>query len=158
MSDQLLIVGDFNIHVDDTDKAVVRKFIEHITAVNLQQHVSGPTHRCGHTLDLVLSRKNEDIVQEVYVSQDMISDHATIMCDIILRPDILTRSVKHIRKLKSLDMDKFADSLTCLVTSAAGCEKDVSVDTLAALYQNGIKNILDEVVPVQTVITKALVQ
>ena len=50
---RILIVGDFNFHVDDlTDRAAAR-FVDLITSFNFKQHVIVPTHRDGHTLDLM---------------------------------------------------------------------------------------------------------
>ena len=48
----LLIVGDFNFHLDDHQNADTRRFCHILTTFGLQQHVSVPTHVSGHTLDL----------------------------------------------------------------------------------------------------------
>ena len=48
----LLLVGDFNFHLDiSTDREAI-KFLDFLNSANLHQHVVGPTHRSGHTLDL----------------------------------------------------------------------------------------------------------
>lgn len=52
---RLLIVGDFNIHVDDDSDPFARYFINIKDSFHFAQHVSGPTHSKGHTLDLVLT-------------------------------------------------------------------------------------------------------
>lgn len=49
----LIIVGDFNIHVDVTAWNTASEFLYIMQSFNLIQHVSGPTHDKGHTLDLV---------------------------------------------------------------------------------------------------------
>jgi len=43
----VVIGGDFNVHAQDTDDPDARRLAD------LLQHVSGPTHRYGNTLDLV---------------------------------------------------------------------------------------------------------
>ena len=49
-----VIVGDFNIHFDDTRKSEpLRTLLE---SYNLTQHVQSPTHQTGHILDLVMSQ------------------------------------------------------------------------------------------------------
>ena len=50
----LLITGDINIHVDDPDAI---KFLDLLDSLGLVQHVKTPTHRCGHTLDLMIARE-----------------------------------------------------------------------------------------------------
>ena len=52
----LLIVGDFNYHVDNTTSPETIKFNKILEMFNLQQHVNGPTHKKGHTLDLIMTR------------------------------------------------------------------------------------------------------
>ncbi|ELT87689.1 hypothetical protein CAPTEDRAFT_199286 [Capitella teleta] len=47
-----LIVGDFNFHLDDCGDADGSTFSDLLTSFGLKQHVRGPTHEKGHTLDL----------------------------------------------------------------------------------------------------------
>ena len=44
--EQLLIIGDFNIHVDVADSLKLTDLLE---SIGLRQHVSQPTHVHGHT-------------------------------------------------------------------------------------------------------------
>lgn len=53
--DHLLILGDFNIHVDVPTDAYTVKFMDLLESVGLEQHVRGPTHTHGHILDLVIT-------------------------------------------------------------------------------------------------------
>ncbi len=43
-ADQVLIVGDFNIHVDNEKDALGSAFIDILNSIWVRQHVSGPTH------------------------------------------------------------------------------------------------------------------
>ncbi len=54
-ADKVLIVGDFNIHVDNEKDALGSVFIDILNSIGVRQHVSGPTHCRNHTLDLILS-------------------------------------------------------------------------------------------------------
>ena len=51
---KLIIRGDFNIHMDDTTSTSASRFGDLLLECGLHQHISGPTHTQGHTLDLVL--------------------------------------------------------------------------------------------------------
>lgn len=53
--EELLIIGDFNFHMDMADRYAAL-FGSLLELFNLKQHVTVPTHRSGHILDLVLSR------------------------------------------------------------------------------------------------------
>ena len=50
---RLIIVGDFNIHVDDRD---AEKFLDLLYSLGLTQNVTYPTHDKGHVHDLIITR------------------------------------------------------------------------------------------------------
>ena len=52
--EELLIVGDFNFHVDS--------FLDILNANGLTQHVTSPTHQKRHTLDLVITREQSNLL------------------------------------------------------------------------------------------------
>lgn len=53
--DNILILGDLNVHVCYPDKPMVSEFLQLVDSFNLIQFVTSPTHEQGHILDLVLS-------------------------------------------------------------------------------------------------------
>ena len=71
---KLLIIGDFNIHMDFSEDVPAPKFTTILDNANLHQYVVGPTHVNGHTLDLVISRSSKDLVQVMEVST-LMTDH-----------------------------------------------------------------------------------
>ncbi len=52
--DKALIVGDFNIHVDNKNDALGLAFIDLINSFGVKQNITGPTHRFDHMLDLII--------------------------------------------------------------------------------------------------------
>ena len=52
---KLLILGDFNIHVNDEFDENAGNFMNIIMALGLKQHIHFPTHKAGNTLDLVIT-------------------------------------------------------------------------------------------------------
>ena len=58
VKEELLIVGDFNIHVDISNDVHAIKVLDLLDSVGLQQHIKKPTHVHGHTLDLVITRSS----------------------------------------------------------------------------------------------------
>ena len=58
---QLLIVGDFNIHVDSSNNES-HSFLDILNANGLIQHVKLYTHQKGHLLDLVITREQSDLL------------------------------------------------------------------------------------------------
>ena len=54
--EQLVVIGDFNIHVVLSNDSNLVKLLDLLESFSLQQHVIGPTQVCGHTLDLIIAR------------------------------------------------------------------------------------------------------
>ncbi|KAF7254272.1 putative RNA-directed DNA polymerase from transposon BS, partial [Varanus komodoensis] len=57
---RMLVLGDFNLHAETVLTGVVLDFMTSMAAMGLSQHVIGPTHERGHTLDLVFSTGQEE--------------------------------------------------------------------------------------------------
>ena len=68
--------------MDDNFDQAAKRFADLIDSVNLCQHVNSPTHRNGHTLDLIITRATESLVQDVNVHSESYSDHRVITCSL----------------------------------------------------------------------------
>ena len=64
----LIIFGDFNLHVDSPNDAAAIKFIDLLETFGLKQHINVATHQSGHTLDLVITRSDNDLVSSFDVT------------------------------------------------------------------------------------------
>ena len=53
LSPNVILLGDFNIHIDNTGSVSTRDFLSCLDGFGLQQFINSPTHVKGHTLDLV---------------------------------------------------------------------------------------------------------
>ena len=69
----LIIVGDFNIHVDELNDSNARHFLKLLNTFNLCQHVSIPTHNSGHILDLIITNASSNLIICPYVLDAYIS-------------------------------------------------------------------------------------
>ena len=45
-------------------------------------HVSGPAHKRKHTLDLLISHKDDELVSAVSIHDDLPSDHSAVRCSV----------------------------------------------------------------------------
>ena len=107
----LLIVGDFTYHVDNTTNPETIKFNKILEMFNLQQHVNGPTHKKGHTLDLIMTRIGDRLVTNIEIHDPMLSDHLAGSCTLQLEKPPLERVEIQYRKLRNIDMDSFNNDL-----------------------------------------------
>ncbi|MGH0164620.1 UNVERIFIED_CONTAM: hypothetical protein FKN15_047564 [Acipenser sinensis] len=55
-TDKILLLGDFNIHVDLPSSLIVTDFNTLLDCLGLIKSVNIPTHTRGHTLDLLITR------------------------------------------------------------------------------------------------------
>ena len=63
--ERLLVLGDFNIHVDVPNGIDAVKFLDLLESLGLEQHVTEPTHIFGHRLDLVITRRTETLLGSI---------------------------------------------------------------------------------------------
>lgn len=74
--EKVLLVGDFNLHIDDASNVIASEFLNITESFNFRQHVSGATHIGGHTLDLVFSLGLD--INNICCEDLLISDHKCI--------------------------------------------------------------------------------
>ncbi|PIK53605.1 hypothetical protein BSL78_09523 [Apostichopus japonicus] len=125
---QVILAGDFNIHVDvDLDPLAVN-FRNVLISAGLQQHVKGRTHKNGHTLDLLITRKIDDVISDVNILYDTDSDHSAISCQIGISQPAAIRVTKTTRNLRDLAIPDFINDIG---KSALANHLDRDLDTLA---------------------------
>ena len=71
----IILMGNFNIHVGDKDDAEAMIFLDTIEALGLEQWVDEPTHRSDNILDLVISGAEGKIKLVRCATRGFISDH-----------------------------------------------------------------------------------
>ena len=142
----LLISGDFNLHVDDPCSIYANRFNEILESCNLKQHVTGATHANGHTLDLVISKKDNPLITEIKIFNPVISDHCAVHCNLRIQKLHFTKKKLYYRKLRSLDIESFcADNLTSPLLQDQAVELNALVDQ----YDNVLRSLLDLYAPLK---------
>ncbi len=156
-SGKLVVVGDLNFHLDVKDDVNASNFKSTVEAAGLTQHVSGATHKKGHTLDVVLSCESDNILHNVNVTDpgfcnnvgDLAGDHMAISFTVNSnKPKPVTRQVTY-RKFKAINADNFSKDLR----SSALCDTDNSpkdIHETLNLYNNILTKLVDEHAPLCT--------
>ena len=76
---QVVISGDFKIHVDDPNDRHGHHLLVILDSLDMVQNITGSTHNGGHTLDLVITRRN--FPPTGYgVGPPVYSDHGLVIC------------------------------------------------------------------------------
>ena len=81
------------------------QLLQLLETFNLKQHINVSTHRSGHTLDLVITRSDENVASKFDVYDPSISDHFVVSCMLSL-PSFERKEIC-CRKLNSIDMQTF---------------------------------------------------
>ena len=84
MNDQIsstghfLLLGDLNFHLEDRNDTEALRLNVLFDTLNYKQHVTTRTHKSGHTLDVVITMDNEDLISQWKVG-DQLSDQNLIL-------------------------------------------------------------------------------
>ena len=139
-SGNLLIAGDFNFHLDDSDNADATKFHNLLESFNLKQHVATPTHSRGHTLDLIITRSEENLVDGIVVRDPTLSDHFAVHCTLKLSKPRADQHEITYRKLRSIDMSALCKDLR---DSTVLQENITDLPMLVDKYETELTRMLD---------------
>ena len=144
----LLIAGDFNYHMDNlSTNREAASFADFIDSAGLSQHVSGPTHIKGHTLDLILSRTTDHFVSNVSSTFYLPSDHAAILSSLcIARPEPVKMEITT-RKLHKIDINAFRLDI---LNSSLYTSPESDLDLLVAQYDFVLNDLKDKHAPIIT--------
>ncbi len=136
----LLILGDFNFHVDNIDDREGVRMTEFLEATNLEQHITCSTHNRGHTLDLMITRKNAGTVTDINTIDGLPSDHRAITCVVDLDRPSASRKEITFRKLRHIDLNRFQDDIQ---TSSLYSDRCTDITGLVMQYNDILRYLLD---------------
>ena len=145
----LLMVGDFNFHVNDASDRSAQRFLRLLEASNLKQHVWVPTHRSGNTLDLVITRTDETAALDFGVFDPVISDHYLVSCSLALPKKAFERKEVNDRKLKSIELQELRDVISDSPLVGTVDEAGHDLESLVVLYNTTLIGLLDKHAPLK---------
>ena len=101
----LVVLGSFNIHVNDNSNPNANILLDTMTALGLKQHVQGPTHKSGNCLNFFTEEMSR--AKAIGCSQNMfVSDHNSIQCVLDIPKENCTQKKITYRKLKDVDISQ----------------------------------------------------
>ena len=140
----ILIVSDFNIHVEDVVNGDAEQFIDICKVIGLDQHVYFVTYYQEHTLDLVQTKLTSTIQVSNIKQGEYISDHCLVDFFINYEEEISEINSREFKNWEKVDIDEL-------------CEKNDEFDNLnhdmenlsefLTAYTIEMYKIIDNVVP-----------
>ena len=143
--DKCLITGDFNLHIDDKTDKISMDFMDLLDSMDFVQHISGPTHYRGHTLDLVITKGLITTVQSVRFLT--LSDHFCIFFTVKVNK-LEQKKDRFIRK-RYLTPQVATNFRALMTTEDAKNPKESASDSdLVTTFISKAKTALDSLAPI----------
>ena len=95
----ILIAGDFNIHHEDLEDPYKLSLDDLLNTFSYKQLVKCITHISGHTIDLILTREQDDLIMLNPEQRQLLSHHyfviviLNIKCDVKKQKKITCRNI-----------------------------------------------------------------
>ena len=145
-NDNFLIAGDINIHLE-TDESPSVKFHEIINIFDLKQHVTGPTHIKGHTIDIVITRNNKSTVENVVITKYNLSHHFLI--DFLYNAELSESTMKtityrNVKKVNSLNFSKDVQDKLSTIPQSHDMKETITN------YNRAMTSVMDKHAPLIT--------
>ena len=133
------LVGDMNIHFDNPLQSLTKQTLTTLRLYNLVQVINKPTHRCGHIINWVIVRPNDDIHIKSTVTDSLESDHyctKSILQYFVSMPSTLYRTA---RNIANIDRPSFIAELSSV--------SEFSYVENANRFCNFLRTVLDKHAP-----------
>jgi hypothetical protein len=145
-STDIVITGDFNIHVN-TSNHHSNRLSEILHTFNLKQLISFPTHSSGHTLDLLITHSSSNLVSFAFPQDNCISDHLSVIAQLDIPKSKTSKTTFTYRPLKSIDTDLFSNDIKSAFSNYASLD----INSLVTLYNSTLSSLLDKHAPERTI-------
>jgi hypothetical protein len=127
--------------VDNPENNYAKEFIALIDTFSLTQHVQGPTHSLGHTLDLVIT-KGLDV--STAVKDLALSDHFCVFFDVSMSPHTQNTAMMVKRRIINDQTSALFEQALSLKSSQLSDSED-----LFDHFNAKMANIMDDIAPLQ---------
>ena len=139
LSGFVCIVGDMNIHFDNLLQSQAKQTLTTLSLYSLVQVINKSTHRCGHIIDWVIVRSDDDIHKKSTITDSLESDHYCTKSYFnisVSKPSTLYRTV---RNIANIDRSSFIAELSSVLVFSSVEKKNQFCEFL--------RNVLDKHAP-----------
>ena len=137
----ILILGNFNIHINSKDDPDAEVFSDMMEALGLDQHTNFSTHRSGNILDLVFTEVISSLKVLECSEGSYMSDHKAIHITISVPRDDIEKKIIKTRNLKTIRTKHLIDNMKLDEIP------DTDVDTMVTEMELRMKKAFNEIHP-----------
>ncbi len=143
--DKALIVGDFNIHVDNTNDVLGLAFTDLINSFGVKQNVT-----FNHTLDLIISHGTDLTDTDIVPQSDDVTDHFLVSCMLhIIDINYMAPRYRPGRIIVPATKDRFTNNLPDLSQLLCVPVNTDELDTITSNMGTIFSNTLETVAPIK---------
>ena len=107
----IIVLGDFNIHINNDQDADANRFKDIMEALELQQHVSFSMHRYGNTLDHIYTEIGSTVIINYCREGPILSHHTAVICGTNIQRENMTRKEVSYRKINKIHLDELSQDI-----------------------------------------------
>ena len=145
----MIVLGDFNIHINDGNDNEAGVFVDTMIALGFNQHVSFPVHRAGNILDLVFTETCNSIEVKSCTPGPILSDHTAVEIVVTQSTQYIQRKFIKYRKLGDINIDQLNNDFE--VSNIVNGPIDDMVDELESKLLQALDKHAPEVTKTLTV-------
>ena len=138
----IIISGDFNLHIDDVGNPDAQVFLDLMTVFGLQNIVHFEMHISGHTLDLILNECISQVSIKNVEQGQFLLDHLSIVAHLSVDKPPLKKKECHYRKVNKINLDDMSHHLE------KAFEND-DLDLMVTEYERILSSVLNELAPMK---------
>ena len=136
----IIVLGDFNIHINNDQDVDVNSFIDIMEALGLQQHVSFAMHKCGNTFDHIYTELGTTVRINYCREGPVLSDHTAVICGTNIQRENVARKEVSYRKINKIDLDELSHD----IKFDASYYNNNTIDELVFTLGKTLKETLDK--------------
>ena len=105
------LVGDMNIHFNNPLQSLTKQTLTTLCLYNLVQIINKPTHRCGHIINWVIVRPDNDIHIKSTATDSLESDHYCTKFYFNVSVSKPSTSYRTVKNIANIDRSSFIAEL-----------------------------------------------
>ena len=153
-SDTVILAGDFNFHYENSELGAVKDLANLTSSHGLSQFVVGPSHKLGHTLDLVFANEHEFDLPVMHPLDLDLSDHLPVFFSLPCynRSTKISDNTFQSRNIKSINRVEFSHNLCNSLNSRFQCTDIENLDFMEhhKIFSDCASEELDKVAPLKS--------
>ena len=143
---QQTILGDFNMHINDSNSNDACIFKDTFTALGLNQHVTTSTHVKGNILDLIFTEEISSIKLTSCQASSFLSDHKLVTAVLNIDKQPIEKKILSVHKLHCITEDSFKSAF-----NESAIDLTSPIETVLYQLNDELCKALDTIAPLKQI-------